>query len=104
MKIIASTSMGWLLEATDEEVGKLAGFLDNVRRDRNGYDNGAKRFGINSLVPIAPMYDYLHDLRHIEGQLNDTREKLEALAKLLTIPEALKPIAEEIQEEIKAHQ
>jgi len=50
------------------------------------------------------MYEYLTKLRLIEGQLKDTREKLEAVAKLITIPEALRPIAEGIQEEVKAHQ
>lgn len=101
MKVIASTGGGWILQCTDEELAKLAGYVRNDIADRNGYFNGSKRLGVGSEVSIAPMYDYMHQLRHIESQLNSTREKLEAVAKLLTIPGDLKPICDGIIEEIK---
>jgi hypothetical protein len=103
MKVIASTSNGWLLECSDVELGRLAGYRSNVVIEENGYFNGGKRYDVGSEIPIAAMYDYLTNLMQIESTVEAARRRLEKVAILLTIPETLKPILNAIQKEGITH-
>lgn len=74
MKIIGETEKGFILDATTQEVANLIGFY-------SGFEIGHIKTGVE--IEINHMYSQLYDLNHMEREIGQIADKLEAYALAL---------------------
>lgn len=87
MKIIGITNAGYILEAEREEVANLVGYYGEYDLKR------ARDFGVGSTINVHKMYKSLYELKGVESEMENARERLDAVMKLMNIP---KPITDAI--------
>lgn len=99
MKIIGKTDQSVLLEATPDELAKIAGYRHQMELDSPG---SLAKLKVGQEVEVAPMYNYLvsiegakMDLQHYQQRLRDAANLLEGIPQAImeteTGPEKPKP-------------
>ena len=74
MKIIATTSSGYLIEASGDELSNLMGYRNDGYR-RADYRSD---FAISHVIPIHKMFDRLYRMANLEKELTEISAKLKA--------------------------
>lgn len=89
MKIIGRTSDGFILQATEEEVGSVAGLTFPTYRNH---------FGIGDEVQVSHVFSHLLQLENNRGSLAQHAREIRAIADLL---EAKNPVLKAEAEAVK---